>query len=72
MTSWSTVECWETALGLVTEGCILVSDLHTVLRVEVYCAEAEDAKAPWAGDLKAKDLLSPLHLMYVFKKLNLS
>ena len=34
------------------------------------CAEAADALAPRAGDLKAEDLLSPLHLMRVFKKLN--
>ena len=31
-----------------------------------------DVLAPWDGDLKAEDLLSPLHLMCVFKKLNLS
>ena len=39
--------------------------------LEILCAEAVDALAPQAGDLKAEDLLSPLHLMCVFKKLNL-
>ena len=32
------------------------------------CAEAVDALAPWAGDLKPEDL-SPLHLLCVFEKL---
>ena len=40
--------------------------------VEMSCAEAADALAPRAGDLKAEDFLSPFHLMYIFKKLNLS
>ena len=40
--------------------------------LEMTCAEAVDALAPQAWDLKAEDLLSPLHVMCVFKKLNLS
>ena len=36
------------------------------------CAEAANALPPQAGDLKSDDLLIPLHLMFVFKKLNLS
>ena len=50
MTCWSTVECWETVLGLVTEGCIVVSDhmLFSILTLsvealEMLCAEAADA-----------------------------
>ena len=70
---------WETVLELVTEGCIVVSDsmLISILSMlveplEMLCAEAADALAPQVWDLKAEDLLSPLHLMCVFKKLNLS
>ena len=79
MTCWSTVECRETALVPVTEGCIVVSDhlLIATLSVsvealEMSCAEAADAQAPWAGNVKPEDLLSPMHLICVFKKLNLS
>ena len=79
MICWSTVERWETALGLVTEGCIVVSD-HMLISIlsmsveppEMSCAEATDALTPWARDLNSEDLPSPLHLMSVFKKLNLS
>ena len=69
----------ETALGLVTEGCIVVSDcmLISLLSVsvealEMLCAEAAHALAPQAGDLMPENLLSLLHLMWVFTKLNLS
>ena len=63
MTCWSTVECSETALRLVTEGCIVVSD-HMLISIlsmsleplEMLCAEAADALAPWAGNLKLKSL----------------
>ena len=55
-------------LGLLTEGCIVVSDCMlisilstTVDLLEMLCAEAADALAPLARDLKAEDLLSPLH-----------
>ena len=78
MTCWSTKECLETALGLVTEDCIVVSDhmLISILSVLVepmeMGAEAGHALAPRAGNLKAEDLLSPLCLMGIFKKLNLS
>ena len=67
----------KTALGLVTEGCIVVymydrmlTSILSVLfeHLEMLCAEAEDALAPRAGDLKAEDL----HLMCVLKMLNLS
>ena len=79
MTCWSTKEHLETALGLVIEGRIMLSD-HRLISIlslsvealEMLCAAAVDALAPWADDLKPKDLLSPLHLMCVFKKLNLS
>ena len=40
--------------------------------LDMSCAEAVDALAPRVGGLKPEDLLSPLHLMCVFKKLNLS
>ena len=79
MTCWSTVEFWELVLGLITEGCIVMSDciLVSILymlfeALEVLCAEATDALAPRVGDLKVEDLLSHLCLMCVFKKLNLS
>ena len=63
---WSTEECWETALGLVIEGYIMVCD-HMLISIlsmldeplEMLCAEAVDALAPWAGDLNAEDLQSP-------------
>ena len=66
MTCRSTVECCKTTLGLVPEGCIVVSDntLSVLVEpVEMSCAEAADVLAPWAGDLKAEDLRSPMHLM---------
>ena len=63
----------------VSEGCIVVSDcmLITLLSVsveplEMSCAEAVDAQSAWAVNLKPEDLLSLLHLICVFKKLNLS
>ena len=59
MTYWSTEQRWETALGLVTEHCIVVSDcmLISILSVsveslELLCAEAADVLAPWGEDLK--------------------
>ena len=73
MTCWSTVEHWETALGLVTEGCIVLSDRMLISicdLLSVSCAKAADALTSQAGDPKPGDLLSPL--MHVFKKLNLS
>ena len=57
-------------LGLVTDGCIVVSDrmLISVLSMlfeamEMSCAEAVEALAPQARDLKPEVLLSPLCLM---------
>ena len=56
----------------------MVSDLMqsilyvSVKPLEMSCTEAADALDPQAVDLKAEDLLSPLHLMCVFKMLNLS
>ena len=78
MTCWSTVECWETTLGLAIVGCCVLSDLMLISILSVLvehleiCAEAADALASWARDLKPEDLPSPLHLMCVFSKLNLS
>ena len=79
MTCWSTEECWKPALGFVTEGCILVSDHMLISKLsllvkplEMSCAEAAGALVPWDRDLKPEDLLRPLHLMCIFKKLNLS
>ena len=53
MTCWSTEECPETALGLVTEGCIVVADrmLISILSMlveplDMSCAEAVDAMPP--------------------------
>ena len=69
MTYWSIEECWETALGLVTESCIVVSGCMlisipsgSVEPLEISCAEALDALVPWAGDLKVEDL----HLRSIF------
>ena len=79
MTCRLTEEHVETVLGLLTKGCIVVSYrmLISILSVsvellEMLCVEAEGALAPQAGDLKFEDLLSPLHLMCVIKRLNLS
>ena len=63
MTCWSIVECWETALGLVSEGCVVVSD-HILISIpsmlveclQMLCAETADALAPCALDLKAENL----------------
>ena len=77
MTCLSTEECWETALALVTDDCIVVSDRMliyilsmSVELLEMPCVETVDALAPWAGDLKPEYLLSSKHLMCVFKILN--
>ena len=51
----------------------LISILSVLIEpLEISCAEAVDALAPRAGDLKDEDMLSPLRLMCIFKKLNLS
>ena len=63
----------EIVLGHVTEDSIVVSDrtLISILSVSVealeMCAEAVEALAPWARDLKPDDLLSPLCLMCDFR-----
>ena len=50
---------------------MLISTLSVLVEtLKMSCAEARNALAPWARDLKAEDLLSPLHLICVFKKLN--
>ena len=52
--------------------CWLTSILSMSVEArEMLSAEAVDALAPQDRDLKPEDLLSPLHLMCVFKKLNL-
>ena len=78
MTCWSTEESLETALGLVTEGCIVVSDCMLISKLfmlvealKMSCAEAADAPAPQAGDLKPNDLLSLWRLICILKKLYL-
>ena len=60
--------------GLVTEGCIVVSDcmLISILSMsaeplEMSSTEAADALAPQVGDLKAEDLPSSWCLMCIFK-----
>ena len=67
MTCWLTKEHWEAAPGLVTEGCIVVSDhmliMISILSVQVeplemLCAEAVYALSPWARDLKAEESLA--------------
>ena len=66
-------------MELAINGCCVVSEPMLILMLslsveplEMLCAEAAVALAPLAGNLKPGDLLSPLHLMCVFKKLNLS
>ena len=66
MTCWIAKEPAKTALGLATEGCIVVSDrmLISILflsleLLEMLCAEAVDALASWTRVLKPDDLLSP-------------
>ena len=57
----------------MVSGHMLISILSvSVEPLEMLYAEAADALAPWATNLKAENLLSPLHLMCVFKMLNLS
>ena len=60
MTCWSTEEHWHTVLGLVTVGCIVVSDrmLISIVSVsvgplEMLCAVAPDALALRARGLEA-------------------
>ena len=49
---------------------MLISILSTLVEpLAMLCAEAVDALAPQAVDLKLEVLLSPLHLMCVFRKL---
>ena len=56
----------------MVSGCMLISILSVSAEALEMCAEAVAALAPRAWDLKPDDLLSPLHLMCVSKKLNLS
>ena len=56
---------------VVFDGMVISILSMSVKLLEISCAEAVDALAPWAGDLKTEDLLSPLCLLCVFKKLNL-
>ena len=65
MTSWSTVERWETMLGLAIDGCCVVS-YHMLISIlsmsvkplKILYTEAAVALAPHARDLKAEDFLS--------------
>ena len=57
MTCWLIEEYWETALELLTEGCIMLADrmLISILfglvePLEILCAEAVDALAPLASE----------------------
>ena len=59
-------------MGLVTKDCIVMSDrmlmfiLSMLVKPLEMSIEAADALAPLAGNLKAKDLWSPLRLMCVY------
>ena len=75
MSCWSTKEQMKTVLGLLTEGCNVVSDCmlisimsELVEALEMLCAEAAEALALQAWDLKPDDLLTPLHLMCDLRK----
>ena len=53
----------------MVSDCMLTSILSVSAEpLEMLCAEAADALALQARNLKAVDLLSPLHLIFVFKK----
>ena len=77
MTCWSTEECPEAMVGLVTCGaCIVVSVDHMLISIlfmsveplEMLCAEA---LPPRAWDLKPNNLLSHLRLMYDLRNPNI-
>ena len=51
---------------------MLISILSMSVDPLEMCAEATDALAPQVRDLKPEGLLSPLRLMCVFQKSNLS
>ena len=68
----------ETVLVLVSKCCIVVFDRMlisilsmSVAGLEMLSEEGADALAPRDGDLKPDDLLTPLHLICPFKRLNL-
>ena len=71
-----TEECVEPVLGYVTEDHIVVSDRMLISMsveiLEMLCCKTANSLASQAGDLNPDNLLSPLHLMCIFKKLNLS
>ena len=48
---------------------MLISILSISVEALEMCAEAADALVPPDGDLRAKDLLSPLCLMFIFNKI---
>ena len=81
MTCWSTKECPEAVVGVITVSgynmvsvdCMLISIVSaSVKALEMLCAVAAEALAPRAWDLKPDDLLSPLCLMCDLRNSNLS
>ena len=75
MTYWLTKEAAKTALWLVTEGCIVVSDrmlifilFLSVEPLEMLCAAVVNALAPWTRVLRPDDLLHRWRLLCIFKK----
>ena len=82
MTCWSTDESWDTTLVLAVlwmDGrCVMSERVRGfVLPVsvdphEMSWVEVALALALLCQDLKPEDLLRPFHLMWSFKKLNLS
>ena len=49
---------------MVSVDCMFISILSvSVKALEMSCAVVVEALVPWACDLKADDLLSPLHMM---------
>ena len=58
---------------MVSVDCMLISILSlSVEALEMSCAVIAEAPAPRACDLKADDLLSPLHLMCNLRNPSLS
>ena len=53
---------------MVSDHMLISLQSLSVVPLEMSCAESEDALAPQAGDLKAEDMLSPLCLLFVFKR----
>ena len=58
---------------MVSVDCMRISILSvSVEALEMLCAVVAEALAPWAGDSKADNLLSPLRLMCDLRNTSMS